>query len=39
MVEQMWGMPIERVIDHSAQFAALFDRLADEARELMDALE
>ena len=38
MVQQMWGMPIERVIDHSAQFASVFDRLAEEARELIDTL-
>ncbi|HSR35405.1 MAG TPA: hypothetical protein VLY63_32955, partial [Anaerolineae bacterium] len=39
MVLQMWGMPIEKVIDHSAQLASIFDRLADEARELIEALE
>jgi hypothetical protein len=38
VVQQMWGMSIEEVIDHSARFASLFDRLAEEARELMDAL-
>jgi hypothetical protein len=38
MILQMWGMPIENVIDHSAGVASLFDRLADEARELIEAL-
>jgi hypothetical protein len=38
MILQMWGMPIEKVIDHTAQLASIFDRLADEARELMDTL-
>jgi hypothetical protein len=38
MILQMWGMPIEKVIDHTAQVASIFDRLADEARKLIDAL-
>lgn len=38
MVLHMWGMPIEEVIDHTAQVASFFDRLADEARDLMDTL-
>jgi hypothetical protein len=38
MIQQMWGMPIEQVIDHSAQFATISDRLADEARTLISAL-
>jgi hypothetical protein len=38
MVLQMWGMPIEEVIDHGVQAEASFDRLAGEARQLMDAL-
>jgi hypothetical protein len=39
LIQQMWGMPIEDVIDHGVQMESSFDRLADEARELMDALE
>jgi hypothetical protein len=39
MIQQMWGMPVEQVIDHSVQFATIFDRLADEARALISALE
>ena len=39
MVAQMWGMPIEDVIDHGVQMESSFDRLADEARELIDALD
>jgi len=39
MVLQMWGRPIDEVIDFSAQFACLSDRLADKARELIDALD
>ncbi len=39
MILQMWGMPIENVIDHTAGVASLFDHLADEARELIEALE
>jgi hypothetical protein len=38
MVLQMWGMPIEDVIDHGVQMESSFDRLAEEARKLMDAL-
>jgi hypothetical protein len=38
MILQMWGMPVEQVIDHTAQFATIFDRLADEARALISAL-
>jgi hypothetical protein len=38
MILQMWGMPIEDVIDHGVQMESSFDRLADEARELIDAL-
>ena len=38
LILQMWGMPVEQVIDHSAQFASLFHRLADEARDLIEAL-
>ena len=38
MILQMWGMPIENVIDHFVQVESLFDRLADEARELVDSL-
>jgi len=38
MILQMWGMPIENVIDHTVQIASLFDRLAEEARELIDTL-
>ena len=38
MVLQMWGMPIEEVIDRIAQTESSFDRLADKARELIDAL-
>jgi hypothetical protein len=39
MILQMWGMPIEQVVDHGAQFASVFDRLADEARDLIGALD
>ncbi len=39
MILQMWGRPIEEVIDHMAQVGCLADRLADEARELIDALD
>jgi hypothetical protein len=39
MISQMWGMPIEQVVDHGAQFASVFDRLADEARDLIGALD
>jgi hypothetical protein len=38
MILQMWGRPIEEVIDHGAQVGSLSFHLADEARELMDAL-
>ena len=38
MILQMWGRPIEEVIDHGAQVGSLSFRLADEARQLIDAL-
>jgi hypothetical protein len=38
MVLQMWGRPIEEVLDHNAQLARFSNRLADEARELIDTL-
>jgi hypothetical protein len=35
---QMWGRPIEEIIDNSFQVDVISHHLADEARELMDAL-
>jgi hypothetical protein len=39
MIMQIWGRPIEEVVDHGAQIGYLSDRLAEEARELMDVLD
>ena len=38
IVMQMWGRPIEEIIDNSFQVDVISHHLADEARELMDAL-
>jgi hypothetical protein len=36
MILEMWGMPVEDVIDHTAQVAPFFFRLADEAVDLIN---